>query len=316
MSWVFLAGDRVYKLKKPVRFPYLDFSTLARREAACRAELGLNRRLAPDVYLGVAPLVVTPRGLVDWRGCGRSSTGSSSCGGSMKARRSSMPSWRVASNRGSSTGSSPRSSHSIGGRSRLFLPPASICATGSKACRSTGASCSTHVSVCRRGLSGGSIGVQRRFLSPSAATCLRKRVRSRRIVDGHGDLRPEHIWLGDPVRIIDCLEFNARLAGGRSIRRDRILEPRMRAARRRVGRRIYQSAVSSARLARRLCPRSCFYSIAAIARRCGRAWRSPICWSPIRARRRNGRALPAPICRSRQRMPPGSSALLKTRKGR
>ena len=36
MSQVFLAGDRVYKLKKPVRFPYLDFSTLARREAACR----------------------------------------------------------------------------------------------------------------------------------------------------------------------------------------------------------------------------------------------------------------------------------------
>ena len=38
MSWVFLAGERAYKLKKPVRFPYLDFSTLARREAACRAE--------------------------------------------------------------------------------------------------------------------------------------------------------------------------------------------------------------------------------------------------------------------------------------
>ena len=57
MSWVFLAGNEVYKLKKPVRFPYLDFSTLARREAACRAELRLNRRLAPDVYLGVLPLV-------------------------------------------------------------------------------------------------------------------------------------------------------------------------------------------------------------------------------------------------------------------
>src|SRR5579885_1694049 len=59
MSWVFLAGERVYKLKKPVRFPYLDFSTLARREAACRAELRLNRRLAPDVYLGVIPLTAT-----------------------------------------------------------------------------------------------------------------------------------------------------------------------------------------------------------------------------------------------------------------
>ena len=74
MSEVFLAGDRVYKLKKPVRFPYLDFSTLARREAACRAELELNRRLAPDVYRGVVPLVRAAHGLaiggpgevVDW----------------------------------------------------------------------------------------------------------------------------------------------------------------------------------------------------------------------------------------------------------
>jgi uncharacterized protein len=37
------------------------------------------------------------------------------------------------------------------------------------------------------------------------------RVRGRHIVDGHGDLRPEHIWLGDQVRVIDCLEFNASL---------------------------------------------------------------------------------------------------------
>ena len=45
---------------------------------------------------------------------------------------------------------------------------------------------------------------------------------TRRIVDGHGDLRPEHICLGDPVRIIDCLEFNAPLADGRSFRRNRV----------------------------------------------------------------------------------------------
>jgi aminoglycoside phosphotransferase family enzyme len=63
MSWVFLAGDRVYKLKKPVRFPYLDFSTLERREAACRAEVSLNRRLASNVYIGVAPLAMSAVGL-------------------------------------------------------------------------------------------------------------------------------------------------------------------------------------------------------------------------------------------------------------
>ena len=62
MSWVFLTRDRAYKLKKPVRFPYLDFSTLALREAACRAEIRLNRRLAPDVYLGVVPLTCVRNG--------------------------------------------------------------------------------------------------------------------------------------------------------------------------------------------------------------------------------------------------------------
>jgi uncharacterized protein len=51
---------------------------------------------------------------------------------------------------------------------------------------------------------------QRRFLS-ERSNLFAQRVRDRHIVDGHGDLRPEHIFLGDPVRIIDCLEFNARL---------------------------------------------------------------------------------------------------------
>jgi aminoglycoside phosphotransferase family enzyme len=52
--------------------------------------------------------------------------------------------------------------------------------------------------------------MQRRFLARRAKVLV-NRVRCRRIIDGHGDLRPEHIWLGDPVEIIDCLEFNARL---------------------------------------------------------------------------------------------------------
>ena len=57
----------VYKLKKPVRFPYLDFSTLEKREAACRAELRLNRRLAYDVYLDVVPLAKRGGAAVDRR---------------------------------------------------------------------------------------------------------------------------------------------------------------------------------------------------------------------------------------------------------
>ncbi len=55
-SWVLLTGDYVYKLKKPVRFSFLDFSTLERREHFCREELRCNRRFAPSLYLDVVPI--------------------------------------------------------------------------------------------------------------------------------------------------------------------------------------------------------------------------------------------------------------------
>ena len=58
-SWVLLSGERAYKVKKPVRLPFLDQSSPARRGALCRAELELNRPLAPDVYLAVRALVPT-----------------------------------------------------------------------------------------------------------------------------------------------------------------------------------------------------------------------------------------------------------------
>src|SRR5262245_8186124 len=62
---VFLAGDRAYKLKRAVKFPYMDFSTVDRRRALCQAEVEINRRLAPEIYLGVEE-VRTPSGESDW----------------------------------------------------------------------------------------------------------------------------------------------------------------------------------------------------------------------------------------------------------
>jgi hypothetical protein len=56
---VFLAGARAYKLKRAVKFPYMDFSTVERRAAMCAAEIEINRRLAPEIYLGTAAV---------WRG--------------------------------------------------------------------------------------------------------------------------------------------------------------------------------------------------------------------------------------------------------
>lgn len=56
-SVVFLAGERAFKLKRSVRFPYLDFSTAAKRRRFCEAEVSINQRTAPDLYRGVIPVV-------------------------------------------------------------------------------------------------------------------------------------------------------------------------------------------------------------------------------------------------------------------
>lgn len=209
MSWVFLAGDRAYKLKKPVRFPYLDFSTLGRREAACRAELSLNRRLTSDVYLDVVPLTATPRGLsiggdatiVDWLVVMRRLDEGQTLEHAILEDR--LAPWQLDRliatliqfyRRAERVSLSPAVHlhdwrKSLSDNRRVLLDP-------------------------RLGLPSGLVrriaGTQHKFLS-HRHKALAERVRNRSIVDGHGDLRPEHIWLGDPVRIIDCLEFNPRL---------------------------------------------------------------------------------------------------------
>jgi len=57
ISYVFLTDNLVYKIKKPVNFGFLDFSTLEKRKFFCEEEVRLNRRLSPEVYLGVVPVV-------------------------------------------------------------------------------------------------------------------------------------------------------------------------------------------------------------------------------------------------------------------
>jgi len=209
MSWVFLAGERVIKLKKPVRFPYLDFSTLARREAACRAELALNRRLAPDVYETVLPLVRGSGGLaiggkgeiVDWLVSMRRLDESRTLEHALLTRRLCVAQLDdlVATLTAFYNRAEP-----------LFVSPAA------------------HLRDWRRSLAyNRSVLLEPRFRLPAGlirridltltqflgrkGSLILNRVRSRHIVNGHGDLRPEHIFLTNPIRIIDCLEFNARL---------------------------------------------------------------------------------------------------------
>ena len=101
---VFLAGERAYKLKRAVRYSFLDFSTLARRRAVCEAELTLNRRTAPELYLELRSVNRQADGTVGF-GAGRCATGSSSCSGSGAATCSrpwpraaiSTPAWSASS---------------------------------------------------------------------------------------------------------------------------------------------------------------------------------------------------------------------------
>jgi aminoglycoside phosphotransferase family enzyme/predicted kinase len=63
VSWVFLLADRAYKLKKPLALPFLDYGTPQRRREMCREEVRLNRRLAPELYLGVRAAAASADGL-------------------------------------------------------------------------------------------------------------------------------------------------------------------------------------------------------------------------------------------------------------
>jgi aminoglycoside phosphotransferase family enzyme len=209
MSWLFFVDETVFKLKKPVRFSYLDFSTLARREAACRAEYALNQQLAPQVYEGVVPLVRTSRGLalggegevVDWL---------------VRMRRLDQDLSLEARLLAGAT--APAELDALAAllarfyrrAPRVRVPPGRRLADW----RAAIAENARVLTDPRLGLPAGRVravlALQRRFLRVRG-DLLVARARQGRIVDAHGDLRPEHVWMGPPIKIIDRLEFSAAL---------------------------------------------------------------------------------------------------------
>jgi uncharacterized protein len=209
MSYVFLAGDRAYKLKKPVRYPFLDFSTLEARERDCREEVRLNRRLSEDVYIGVLPLCVEEGRLalggageiVDWL---------------VEMRR--LPRDLMLDRLIKSRTLSETKIEFICDRLAQFY---------SRAARSLVTPLEYHAhflseqKLNRDVLTRPGAGlneslayfvldrVEARF--SAAKELLGARVADGHVVDGHGDLRPEHICLTQPIAIFDCLEFSAAL---------------------------------------------------------------------------------------------------------
>ena len=207
MSWVFLAGREAYKLKKPVQTPLLDFSTLAARQADCLEEVRLNRRLAPDVYLGIQALTFEPGEGLSLGGRGAAVD----CLVHMRRLPARHMMERVIA-RGALT---PGHIESLGGLLANFYTrqqPAKIDPDAYlDRFRSQHLFNMAILGRPRSGLDCGRLHQAAQavetFLDQDAAL-LKDRVRSGRVVEGHGDLRPEHICLTDPPMVIDCLEFS------------------------------------------------------------------------------------------------------------
>ena len=214
-SAVFLAGEDVYKLKKPVDFGFLDYSTLVRRGRMCRRETGLNRRLAPSVYLGVERLVerdgelrVGGEGrlidyLVHMRRLGDESSlagmvqNGSATAGHVQAVADELARFHLDAAR------SPRVD--------AYGTPAAIRRNVEENFAQTAP------------FVGKTIGKEtlaeirersERFLAENDGL-VRERIGRGCIRDGHGDLRAEHVYF-EPGRIsiVDCIEFNERFRYG------------------------------------------------------------------------------------------------------
>lgn len=208
ISWVFLTRDRAYKVKKPLVLAYVDYGTPARRLAMCRAEVALNRRLAPDVYLGVRSLIPAPDG--------RLQLGSENCPDAVdyavEMRR--YPEDATLARRIAAGTAGPVELEAIGARLARFHAEA-VCERrpdGAEAVkRPLDDNFATLRSLLREPSERRAVASSERFASAFLASVwgeLDRRAADGRIRDGHGDLRLEHVLLERDVEVVDCVEFD------------------------------------------------------------------------------------------------------------
>jgi uncharacterized protein len=209
MSWVFLVDKQVFKLKKPVCYPFLDFTTIEAREANCREEVRLNRRLAPEVYLGIVALNIGADGkfaidgdgeIVDWL---------------VRMRR--LPAERML-DRSIAEGAVEEVQVDAVARklNEFYRRAATEDMDGAEYVRRF----DHEHAVTRDVLTNRGFDLDRSRVDQvlgsiekqlDGSGLVAKRAELGKIVEGHGDLRPEHICLVDPPAIIDCLEFSRQL---------------------------------------------------------------------------------------------------------
>ncbi len=210
MSYVFIAGDYVYKVKKPVDFGFLDYTTLEKRLTFCIKELELNRRLCPDAYLEVVP-VTLDKGRYIIGGTGESEEYA------VKMRRLPREAMmdtllpenkvtpemlaRVAAllvefHRKAATGGDI---NEFGGTDSVFRNTDENFTQTEKYIGIT-VSAETH----------GRLKAWNENFIKTNESLFQKRVAEGRIRDCHGDLHAAHICFNNGICIYDCIEFNDR----------------------------------------------------------------------------------------------------------
>ena len=207
MSWVFLADGWAYKLKKPMRRAFLDFSTPAARRRDCEAEVRLNRRLAPGIYLDVVALTLDAAGALALGGSGEA------IDWLVKMRR--VAAERMLDRALASGTAGPDDARRVAETLAAFHRGLAPVAMTPEAYR---ARMAQDIEACRAELEQPAYAlraVEARLPARALIAFLRahepvfdRRVAAGRIVEGHGDLRPEHVCLLEPPVVIDCLAFN------------------------------------------------------------------------------------------------------------
>lgn len=209
MSWVFLADHLVFKLKKPVKFDHLDFSTIEQRRNMVEEELRLNRRLAPDVYHAAHALHLSEDGTLSIGGEGRIVD--------WLVEMQRLPQNRNVERMIEQGKLSPRHVTQIVKKLADFyrslpserISPEAYVAGFEVEYQSTKETLvNPDLALDGAPLSAALKQFESAFKTSMPA--LRERAERGYIVEGHGDLRPQHVFLTRPPSIIDCLEFNRK----------------------------------------------------------------------------------------------------------
>lgn len=206
MSWVFLTPDRVYKLKKPFQRSFVDLGTVAARRHNCLEEVRLNRRLAPETYLGALALVCERHGNLRLDGQGRVADWL------VEMRR--LPQHRMLD---AALAENAVTSADIAKVARRLIrfyqaAPAEVGPGGvyrarwARYVRENAAELSDPLFALPQGMVERLTEAQFGFIGGYADT-LERRAETGLVREVHGDLRPQHVCLLDPPIIIDCLEF-------------------------------------------------------------------------------------------------------------